>query len=251
MLFFFFSSRRRHTRYWRDWSSDVCSSDLHSGHPRQRGRRDGQLLRVGAGPGWLLLGRRDGEPAARVDHDALVQRGHGAGRQAQGEHPHRLLHARGGPRGGDAPAAWDVCVMRYRVVAVGRVKHAALRTACDDYLERLRHYTRIEERDVKDEARLLEAIPEGSRLVALSRTGDQWTSEQLADWTARWELDARDVTFAIGGADGLSRATLRGAERVWSFSLLTLPHELARVLLYEQLYRAYTIRRGEPYHRGP
>ena len=141
--------------------------------------------------------------------------------------------------------------MRYRVVAVGRVKHAALRAACDDYLERLRHYTRIEERDVKDEARLLEAIPEGSRLVALSRTGDQWTSEQLADWTARWELDARDVTFAIGGADGLSRATLRGAERVWSFSLLTLPHELARVLLYEQLYRAYTIRRGAPYHRGP
>src|SRR5438034_4477363 len=59
-------------------------------------------------------------------------------------HPHRLLHARGGPRGGDAPAAWDVCLMRYRVVAVGRVKHAALRAACDDYLERLRHYTRIE-----------------------------------------------------------------------------------------------------------
>jgi len=141
--------------------------------------------------------------------------------------------------------------MRYRVAAVGRVKHAALRAACDDYLERLRRYTRIDEREVKDEARLLEAIPEGSRFVALSRAGEQWTSEQLADWTARWELDARDVTFAIGGADGLSPATIGAAERVWSFSTLTLPHELARVLLYEQLYRAYTIRRGEPYHRGP
>jgi 23S rRNA (pseudouridine1915-N3)-methyltransferase len=141
--------------------------------------------------------------------------------------------------------------MRYRVVAVGRVKHAALRAACDDYLERLRRYTRIEEREVKDEARVLEAMPEGSRLVALSRTGEQWTSGQLADWTARWELDGRDVTFAIGGADALPANVLQRADRVWSFSKLTFPHELARVVLYEQLYRAYTIRRGEPYHRGP
>ncbi len=140
--------------------------------------------------------------------------------------------------------------MRYRAVAVGRVKDAALRAACDEYLERLRRYTRLEEREVKDEARLLEAIPEGSRLVALSRAGEQWTSGQLADWTARWEMDGRDVTFAIGGAEALPAAVLQQAERVWSLSPLTLPHELARVILYEQLYRAYTIRRGEPYHRG-
>ncbi len=141
--------------------------------------------------------------------------------------------------------------MRYRVVAVGRVKHAALRAACDEYLERLRHYTRIEEREVRDEARLLEAIPEDSRLVALSRAGAPWTSAELADWTARWEMDGRDVSFAIGGAAALPAAVLARAERVWSFSPLTLPHELARVILFEQLYRAYTIRRGEPYHRGP
>ena len=141
--------------------------------------------------------------------------------------------------------------MRYRVVAVGRVRDAALRAACDDYLERLRRYTKVEEREVKDEARILEAIPEGSRLVALSEQGDQWTSGQLADWTARWEMDGRDVTFTIGGAAALPPPLLRQAERVWSLSRLTFPHELARVLLYEQLYRAYTIRRGEPYHRGP
>ena len=141
--------------------------------------------------------------------------------------------------------------MRYRVVAVGRVRDAALRAACDGYLERLRRYARIEEREVKDEARLLEAVPEGSRLVALSEQGDQWTSGQLADWTARWEMDGRDVTFAIGGAAALPPPLLRQAERVWSLSRLTFPHELARVVLYEQLYRAYTIRRGEPYHRGP
>lgn len=141
--------------------------------------------------------------------------------------------------------------MRYRVVAVGRVKHAALRAACDEYLDRLRHYTRVEEREVKDEARILEAIPEGSRLVALSPAGESWTSDQLAEWTARWDQEGRDVAFAIGGADALPEPVLRQAERTWSLSRLTFPHELARVILYEQLYRAYTIRRGEPYHRGP
>jgi len=140
--------------------------------------------------------------------------------------------------------------MRYRVVAVGRLRDAALRAAAEGYLERLRHYTRVEEQEVKDEARILDAIPEGTRLVALSRTGQQWTSPQLAEWTARWEQDARDVTFVIGGADALPARVLEQAERVWSFSQLTFPHELARVVLYEQLYRAYTIRRGEPYHRG-
>jgi len=140
--------------------------------------------------------------------------------------------------------------MRYRVVAVGRVRNTALRAACDDYLERLRHHARVEEREVKDEARVLEGVPEGSRLVALSRSGEEWTSQQLAEWTARWEMDGRDVALAIGGADALPEPVLRQAERVWSLSRLTLPHELARVVLYEQLYRAYTIRRGEPYHRG-
>jgi 23S rRNA (pseudouridine1915-N3)-methyltransferase len=139
--------------------------------------------------------------------------------------------------------------MRYRVIAVGRIKDAALRAACDGYLDRLRHYTRVEEREVKDEARILEAVPEGGRFVALSRDGEQWTSGQLAEWTARWEMEGRDVALAIGGAEGLPESVLQRAERAWSLSRLTFPHELARVLLYEQLYRAYTIRRGEPYHR--
>jgi 23S rRNA (pseudouridine1915-N3)-methyltransferase len=140
--------------------------------------------------------------------------------------------------------------MRYRVVAVGRMKDAALRAACDEYLDRLRHYAKVEEREVKDEARILGAVPEGSRLVALSRRGDVCTSGELAEWTVRWELDGRDLTLAIGGADALPGDILQRAERVWSLSRLTLPHELARLVLYEQLYRAYTIRRGEPYHRG-
>jgi len=140
--------------------------------------------------------------------------------------------------------------MRYRVVAVGRMKDAALRAACDEYLGRLRHYAKVEEREVKDEARVLGAIPEGTRLVALSRGGEECTSAELAEWTARWELEGRDVALAIGGADALPDEVVRRADRVWSLSRLTLPHELARLVLYEQLYRAYTIRRGEPYHRG-
>jgi 23S rRNA (pseudouridine1915-N3)-methyltransferase len=137
--------------------------------------------------------------------------------------------------------------MRYRVVAIGggRMKNAAFRAACDEYLGRIQHYATIEEREVK-EAR----IPEDSRLVALSRLGEAWTSVQLAELVGGWEMAGRDVTFAIGGADGLSKDVLRRAERTWSLGPLTLPHELARVVVYEQVYRAYTIRRGEPYHRG-
>ena len=139
--------------------------------------------------------------------------------------------------------------MRYRVVAVGRVRNAALRAACDEYRDRLRHYARVEEREVKHEARVLEAVPEDSRLVALSRRGEEWSSLQLSEWTARWDQEGRDVTFAIGGSEALPEPVLQRAEWVWSLSRLTFPHELARVAVYEQLYRAYTIRRGEPYHR--
>jgi len=137
--------------------------------------------------------------------------------------------------------------MRYRVVALGgggsRMKSAALRAACDEYLNRLKHYAKIEERDV---------LPKQgeSRFIALDIAGEPWTSEQLADLTARWDMDGRDVTFVIGDADGLPDAVRAGAERRWSLGPLTLPHELARVVVYEQLYRAFTIRRGEKYHRG-
>ena len=140
--------------------------------------------------------------------------------------------------------------MRYHVVAVGRIRSAAFRTACDDYLARLRHYARIEEREVKDEARLPEAISGETRLIALSRGGESWSSMELARRTGRWDEEGRDVAFAIGGAEGLPAALLERAEVVWSLSALTFPHELARVLVLEQLYRAFTIRRGEPYHRA-
>ena len=141
--------------------------------------------------------------------------------------------------------------MKYRVVAVGRVRDAALRAACDEFRDRLSHYAKVEEVEVKDEARLPGAISPETRLVALSRTGEPWSSRDLALQTERWEREARDVAFAIGGATALPAAVMDRADDVWSLSALTLPHELARLVVLEQLYRAYTIRRGEPYHRGP
>jgi 23S rRNA (pseudouridine1915-N3)-methyltransferase len=139
--------------------------------------------------------------------------------------------------------------MRYRVVALGekasRMKSAALRAACDDYLSRIRHYAKIEEREGT-----ATRIPEDSRVVALTEQGEAWSSSQLAELVGRWEMEGRDVTFVIGDADGLPDDVLARAERRWSLGPLTLPHELARVVLYEQLYRAHTIRRGEQYHRG-
>jgi rRNA large subunit m3Psi methyltransferase RlmH len=133
--------------------------------------------------------------------------------------------------------------MKYRVVALGgtKMKSAALRAACDEYLSRIKHYAKIEERDV---------LPEDSRVLALAERGESWTSEQLAEQVGRWEMDGRDVTFVIGDHDGIPDDVIRRAERRWSLGPLTLPHELARVVVYEQLYRAFTIRRGEKYHRG-
>ncbi len=138
--------------------------------------------------------------------------------------------------------------MRYRLVALGgsRMKSAALRAACDEYLSRIQHYAKIEEREVRDASR----IPEDSRVIALAERGEAWSSEQLAELVGRWEMDGRDVTFVIGDHDGLPADVVQRAERTWSLGPLTLPHELARVVVYEQLYRAHTIRRGEKYHRG-
>src|SRR5207244_11440862 len=118
---------------------------------------------------------------------------------------------------------------RYRGVAGGRSRDAGLRAAWDDYLRRVQRYTRVEEREVRDEARILEAISEDSRLVALWERGEPWTSAQLADRTAQWERDGRDVALAIGGADGLPLPVFDRAELAWRLSALTLPAGPPRV----------------------
>ncbi len=88
-----------------------------------------------------------------------------------------------------------------------------------------------------------------ARLVALDERGRGWTTEDLASQFKGWLDDGRDVAFLIGGAEGLDESLRRQASAVWSLGPLTLPHQLVRVVLAEQLYRAWTILQGHPYHR--
>ena len=151
------------------------------------------------------------------------------------------------------------------IAAVGRVKNVALRQACEDYETRARRYVKLEVREVRDagysdrdaaaarrkEAEaLLRAIPRGARVVALTRTGRSLSSVELADNLNQWQRDDLDVAFVVGGAHGLDAAVLDVAHSRMSLSAMTLPHELARLTLLEQLYRACTILRGEPYHKA-
>lgn len=96
---------------------------------------------------------------------------------------------------------------------------------------------------------MLAAIPPGSRVLALDGQGRQWSTEELAVELDRWLAAGRDLALLVGGPEGLAPACRERAERLWSLSALTLPHALVRVLVAEQLYRAWTIRSGHPYHR--
>lgn len=98
--------------------------------------------------------------------------------------------------------------------------------------------------------RMLAAIPKNCRIIALEVTGREWTTEALAKELSLWLQDGRDLALLVGGPDGLAPACLARAERRWSLSPLTLPHMLVRILVAEQLYRAWTVLQGHPYHRG-
>jgi 23S rRNA (pseudouridine1915-N3)-methyltransferase len=149
------------------------------------------------------------------------------------------------------------------VLAVGKLR-PSYRKACDDYLRRLGRYLPVREAEVREAsrapspaaqraeeaARLRARLPAGARIVALARTGAAWSSEELARRLNRWQLEARPAALLIGGSHGLDPALVAAAADRWSLGPLTLPHELARVVVLEQLYRACTILRGEPYHKG-
>lgn len=97
--------------------------------------------------------------------------------------------------------------------------------------------------------RLLAAVPDGALVVALDVRGSAWSTEQLAGRLGRWMQEGRDVALLVGGPDGLAPACLERAELRWSLSPLTLPHALVRVIVAEQIYRAWSVYRGHPYHR--
>jgi 23S rRNA (pseudouridine1915-N3)-methyltransferase len=156
--------------------------------------------------------------------------------------------------------------MKVTLLAVGRPGRLYAE-AIAEYERRARRYWTLEVVEVKEEragrgrtaaqvratesARLLERVPAGAEVVALTREGEPWSSVQLARYLERLALEARaGAAFLIGGALGLGEEGLHEVPQRLSLSSLTLPHELARLLLTEQLYRAGTIVRGEPYHKG-
>jgi 23S rRNA (pseudouridine1915-N3)-methyltransferase len=149
------------------------------------------------------------------------------------------------------------------LLAVGKLR-PSYRAMVDDYLRRLGRSIKVREVEVREASRapsvdaqraeegsrLLAKRPAGSRLVALAREGAGWSSEEVARRVERWMQEARPVALAIGGSRGLAPDLVASASDRWSLGPLTLPHELARVVVAEQLYRASTILRGEPYHKG-
>lgn len=104
---------------------------------------------------------------------------------------------------------------------------------------------------LRDEGRrLVAAIPPSCRAIALAVEGRPWSTEQLAKALTLWLGDGRDVALLVGGPDGLDREVLTRCEGLWSLSPLTLPHPLVRILVAEQIYRAWTIIHNHPYHRA-
>jgi 23S rRNA (pseudouridine1915-N3)-methyltransferase len=96
---------------------------------------------------------------------------------------------------------------------------------------------------------LLAATPKSSLLIALDENGKQWSTAELSGQMSQWMQRGRDVSFLIGGPDGLSAQCLQRASVCWSLSRLTLPHPLVRVVVAEQLYRAWSVTQNHPYHR--
>jgi 23S rRNA (pseudouridine1915-N3)-methyltransferase len=149
------------------------------------------------------------------------------------------------------------------ILAVGKLR-PSYRDAADDYLRRLGRHHKVRVVEVREASRaptteaqrreegerLRGKLPPGARLVALARDGSPWSSGELARRLGTWLREARPVALAIGGSHGLDPSLLASAADRWSLGPLTLPHELARVVVAEQLYRASTILRGEPYHKG-
>lgn len=151
--------------------------------------------------------------------------------------------------------------MKLIVLAAGKMRSKPLREVCGDYLARLSRYGPAEMKEVKaadsatpaqsidiETARLLEAIEPADQVMVLDERGVQTTSVELSNTLKTHELrSTKRLVFVIGGAYGMSDA-LRKRGKLLSLSKMTLPHELCRVLLFEQLYRARTIQHGEPYH---
>lgn len=156
--------------------------------------------------------------------------------------------------------------MRLRLVCVGQKMPDWVSQGYQDYARRMPPELPLELAEIAmahrgknpDIARLVQregeavlaATGKTDRLIALEVKGRPWSTEKLAQQLEHWQQDGRDVSFLVGGPDGLADACRERADQQWSLSPLTLPHPLVRILLAEQLYRAWSITRNHPYHRA-
>ena len=139
--------------------------------------------------------------------------------------------------------------MKLRILWTGKTKNPQLATLCEDYAARIQHFLPLEIADVK-EAKLLAALDSSDRVVVLDPKGKSWTSEGLAKFVQQhMTTDSRRLTFIIGDYAGLPPDVKKRADVQWSLSPLTFTHDLTRVLLLEQLYRALTIIKNLPYSK--
>jgi 23S rRNA (pseudouridine1915-N3)-methyltransferase len=156
--------------------------------------------------------------------------------------------------------------VKLRVILVGRDKNDPIVEASNEYLARIQRYYPVELVEVKEEPaksstplarvlaleaeRLKKSFGANDWIVALDERGKQHSSPELANKLQKWGNEGRQaITFVIGGPNGLDPEFVRRANEQWALSRLTLPHRLARLIVLEQLYRACTILRGEPYHK--
>lgn len=159
--------------------------------------------------------------------------------------------------------------MNISIITVGKLKEKYLKLGIDEYTKRLSSYSKIEIIEVPDEKapevlseaemlqvkkkegeRILAKVPTDAHVIALAIEGKQKSSEELADTIDKLGTYGKSkVTFIIGGSLGLSDEVLNRADDKLSFSKMTFPHQLMRLILVEQVYRAFRIMRGEPYHK--
>lgn len=161
-------------------------------------------------------------------------------------------------------SSWQSAV-KIKILAVGQKMPVWVKEAVHEYQKRMPRELKIEWHEIvatkrsgqydQDKAQQQEAermerlLQPGDHLLALEVLGQSWSTPDLAQQLAKWQLAARDVAIIIGGADGIWPPLSKRAAQHWSLSALTLPHPLVRVLLSEQLYRAWTINAGHPYHK--
>lgn len=154
--------------------------------------------------------------------------------------------------------------MQHEILFLGKVKTAFIRAGVEEYQKRLRHYAPLTIRTIKDPgagrtgsvakqlqgAALLSVAGAGAAKVVLDSAGRQFSSEDFAGQIGIWENSGvRSVSWLIGGPEGHDQEVIRQADLLLSFSKMTFTHDLVRLLLLEQLYRAYTIKAGEKYHK--